>query len=163
MKHFTFYFIPLLIFLFHFSNLRAQNSFNSSGGNGTGDDGTISYTIGQTFYNTNISDAGSEAQGIQQAFEISIVSSLPEYDHINLNIQAYPNPTFDNLLLKIDVVDSFTKRSYQLFDLYGKLIDRKEILSTETIIEMEALEKATYILKIQNQDQEIKTFKIIKN
>jgi hypothetical protein len=53
--------------------------------------------------------------------------------------------------------------NYKLFDITGKLIKNKKITSAAEIISLENLSSATYFLKVENNNQELKTFKIIKN
>jgi hypothetical protein len=53
--------------------------------------------------------------------------------------------------------------SYQLFDMYGKLLETKKLDGYETNIVMSNLVPATYFVKVIQGNKEIKTFKIIKN
>ena len=153
------------IFLLGFglAGLQAQEAVTASGGNASGSGGTVSYSVGQVFYTTNTSLAnGSVAQGVQQPFEISVVTGLEEANGINLNCLVYPNPTTDYLQLKIEN-EKLTGLIYQLFDMNGKLIETKIIESNETSISMKNLLVATYFIKVMQNNKEIKTFKIIKN
>jgi hypothetical protein len=53
--------------------------------------------------------------------------------------------------------------SYQLFDLYGKLLDSERIVESETFIDMTSLARATYLLRVFSENKDFKIFKIIKN
>jgi hypothetical protein len=155
----------LLIFLFPFtfvlSSAIAQETIPITGGNATGSGGSVSYTIGQTFYMTNTGSNGSVAEGVQQPFEISVVIGIEEASGITLLCSAYPNPTSDFLTLKVENFN-FSDLSFQLFDTNGKLMETKKIESNESTISMTNLVTATYFLKIIQSKQEIKMFKIIK-
>lgn len=59
--------------IFVFPLLNAQETLSSAGGNATGSGGSISYTVGQVFYNSFSGETGSIAQGVQQPFEISLL------------------------------------------------------------------------------------------
>ena len=56
----------------------AQELSVSSSGEGVGSGGGVSYSVGQTFYIVNTGSTGSESQGMQQPYEISVVFSLNE-------------------------------------------------------------------------------------
>jgi hypothetical protein len=141
--------------------LQAQQTSPATGGNASGSGGTVAYTVGQVFYTTNPGTNGTIAQGVQQAFEISVVSGNGN-NNINLEITAYPNPTTDFLILNINNYD-LTNFSYQLFDAGGKIIESRKISSVSESIRMGKLPGGLYFLRVINNNQNIKTFKIIKN
>lgn len=165
MLHVKVKFFALILLSFGLIELKAQETIPATGGNASGSGGTVSYTVGQVIYNTNTGTNGSVAQGIQQPYEISIVSGVDETESINLILSAYPNPTTDFLTLKIDASAtlSIQSMSYQLYDISGKLLESKKIEGNETSIDMKNLVPAIYFLKVIQGSKEVKTFKIIKN
>jgi len=144
------------------TGLQAQEAIPASGGNASGSGGTVSYTVGQVVYITNTGTNGSVAQGIQQPYEISVVSGLEESEGINLIFSAYPNPTTDFLMLKIE---GEVKAQYtaSLYDISGKLLETKKLEGNQTSIVMGNLVPATYFVKVTEGNKEVKTFKIVKN
>lgn len=140
---------------------QAQQATTATGGDASGSGGTVAYSVGQIVYTTNTGTTGSVAQGVQQPYEISIVLGIDNHS-INLELSAYPNPTTDYLTLNVGNAELSTL-NFQLFDISGKLIEAKKITSTTETIRMENLASATYFLKVTNNNQEVKTFKIIKN
>ncbi len=146
-----------------FISLHAQNSTQTSGGNATGNGGTVSYTVGQVVYNTHSATNGSVSEGVQQAYEISVILGIDEPE-ISLNISAFPNPATDFLILKI-VDDAFHEMEYSLtlYNIYGQVIMKQLIIANETKIELAALRDATYFLNVKSGILDVKTFKIIKN
>jgi len=144
------------------TGLQAQEAIPASGGNASGSGGTASFTVGQVVYTTNTGTNGSVVQGVQQPYEISIVSGIEEANSIILQCTAYPNPTSDFLTLKIENYDN-ENLSYQLFDVSGNLIENKKLTSNETTITMTNRVPTIYFLKVIENQIEIKTFKIIKN
>jgi len=144
------------------SGLQAQEAIPASGGNASGSGGTTSYTVGQVVYTTNTGTNGSVAQGVQQPYEISVVSGIEQAKDINLICSAYPNPTTDFLTLNVENYDN-ENLSYQLFDISGKLLENKKLTSNETTISMTNIVSAIYFLKVMENQIEVKTFKIIKN
>jgi hypothetical protein len=144
------------------TGLQAQESVNATGGNASGSGGSASYSVGQVVYTTNTGTNGSVAQGVQQPFEISVVTGLEEAKEINLMVTAYPNPTTDFLTLKVDSFELSTL-SFQLYDMNGKLLQNKKVTDNETSINMSKLVPATYFVKVTEGNKELKTFKIIRN
>ena len=143
--------------------LQAQTTVTSIGGDASGSGGAVSYSVGQVVYTTNTSVSnGSVAQGVQQPYEISVVTAIEEAKGITLSVSAYPNPTTDYLTLNINKFD-FLNLSYQLYDINGKLLQSGKIIDNQTSIVMSNLVLATYFVKIIQNNKEIKVFKIIKN
>ena len=140
---------------------QAQQATIATGGNASGSGGTVAYSVGQIVYTTNTGITGSAAQGVQQPYEISIVLGI-EDNSINLELTAYPNPTTNYLTLNVGKAELSTL-SFQLYDIIGKLIESRKIISSSESITMENLPTATYFLKVTNNNNEVKTFKIIKN
>ena len=152
----------LLACMFSLSTVSAQESVNATGGNASGSGGSASYSVGQVVYTTNTGTNGSVAQGVQQAYEISVVSAIEEIKGINLTISAYPNPTTDYLTLSIGEFE-ISNLSYQLYDMNGKLLQNEKITSDQTSIVMSNLVPSSYFVKVIQGNKEVKTFKIIKN
>ena len=141
--------------------LHAQETLTTSGGDATGTGGTSSYSVGQVVYTANTGTNGSVAQGVQQPYEISVTTGINETT-INLGMTIYPNPTTNYLTLKVDD-NELSTLSFQLIDLQGKVIENKKVTATTSTINVESLPKATYFLTVTDNNQLIKTFKIIKN
>jgi len=154
--------LTFLVFVFSFSTVSAQESVNATGGDALGDGGSVSYSVGQVVYQTYTGANGSVSEGVQQPFEISVVTGLEEVKGIRLSVSAYPNPTADYLTLSIDEFE-ISNLSYQLYDINGKLLQNEKIISNQTSIVMSNLVNATYFVKVIQEKKEIKTFKIIKN
>ena len=162
MKYKTIKLNVLLILGLVSTSLYAQETIPASGSNASGSGGTTSYTVGQTVYTTQAGVNGSEAAGIQQPYEVSVVLALDQTDHISLNYEVYPNPATD--FLKLDVKNSSIENlSYMLYDVNGNLLENKKIENRETGVSMSEHTPAAYFLKIYNNNKEVKTFKIIKN
>jgi len=144
------------------TGLQAQTSINATGGNASGSGGSASYSVGQVVYTTNTGTNGSVAQGVQQPFEISVVTAIEEAKGINLSVSAYPNPTTDYLTLEVKEYE-LSNLHFQLYDMSGKLLQNEKITGNQTSIVMSNLVPATYFVKVIQDNKEVKTFKIIKN
>ena len=115
-----------LLFILGLTGLQAQESINTSGGEISGSGGSVSYSVGQIVYQTSFSTNSSVAEGVQQPYEISVVTSVEEAKGITLSVTAYPNPATDNLTLEINGLN-MDHLSYQLYDLQGKSLQYGEI------------------------------------
>ena len=100
-------------------------------------------------------------QGVQQPFEIVTLSG-EEFTTIVLEVVVYPNPTTSlvNLIVKNYALENL---NYQLFDINGRIIEANKVFNEETTINLEGLANAIYLLKLNDNKKEVKTFKIIKN
>jgi hypothetical protein len=143
------------------TGLQAQESVSATGGNATGSGGTASYSVGQVAYQTHTGTSGSVAEGVQQPYEISVVTAIEETQGINLSVMAYPNPATDYIKLRIDEFD-IANLFYHVYDMNGKLLQNEKITGCQTSIVMSHLVPATYLVKVMQGKREVKTFKIIK-
>lgn len=155
----------LAIFLgINVCNLLAQETVTTTGGNATGNGGTASFSVGQVVYQTLTGTSGSVSEGVQQPYEIFVVTGIEEAKGITLSVSAYPNPSTDYLTLEVDAaILSIQSMIYQLFDTQGKLLQSEKITGKQTSIVMSILVPATYFVKVIQENKEVKTFKIIKN
>jgi len=154
--------ITLFLFAFGITGIQAQENINATGSNASSYAGSVSYSVGQIVYQTKTGTDGSVAEGVQQPYEISVVTALEEAKSIDLVISAYPNPTSDFLILNIEELD-ISGLSYQIFNIMGELLKSEKIISNRTSIEMRDLLASVYFVRVLRNNMEIKVFKIIKN
>ncbi len=154
----------LLLLTFIVTAASAQVTIPVSGGNASGDNGSLSYSIGQMIYTAVDGSSGNLSQGVQQPYEIQVVTGLHDLPGISLNVSAYPNPAVDYLKLNTGSsgIGHPGKLEYRLCDMNGRLIHSQKITESETTIGMGHLVPAMYFVKVISENQEIKTFKIIK-
>ena len=152
----------MLILSLYMLSVSAQESVTSAGGDASSNDGSVCYSVGQVFYTTQSNATGTIITGVQQAFEIFEITGLDRNLTLDLELSVYPNPTAEMVTLSISEYKDMDL-SYQLFDIQGKLLKDQELSDSRTIIDMTELIASSYILKIMNQNQASKTFKIIKN
>jgi hypothetical protein len=144
------------------TGLQAQEATTATGGDASGSGGSVSYSVGQVVYITNTGTNGSVAQGVQQPYEISTSNSIEEAGGITLQCSVYPNPAADLLVLKVENYKT-ENLNYQLFDMNGKQLISSNVDNNEATILTGSLVPATYFLKVNDHNKELKTFKIIKN
>jgi hypothetical protein len=141
--------------------LSAQDIVSVSGGEASGIGGSFSYTVGQVFYSTIIASTGSVSQGLQQSIELFTLSNS-ELTSLTLKAVTYPNPTSDYVVLAISD-GNITNLIYVLYDINGRALAQGKCIHSNTQIDIQSLAIGTYVLKVNKNSQEIKTFKIIKN
>jgi len=154
--------ITLIIVLFCAIQLvNAQETISVSAVEATGSGGKVSYTIGQLVYTNPTTAAGSLNQGIQQSIEFVTLSN-PELTAVTLKALTYPNPTTDFIILALKDAN-LTGVSYTMYDLLGRFVNKGTVTTFETKIGMKSVPIGVYILRVQQNNQALKTFKIIKN
>lgn len=147
----------LLIPFFICMQLNAQVSLNSGNGNASADIGSMSYSVGQLFYNSLTSENFELVEGVQQPFLISESGMLD----VKLTAEVYPNPVVDSFTLTLKDSKNVSYEAI-LVDMGGKLIKRVSIVDQITTFNVESLIKGIYTLSITDRNQVVKVFKIIK-
>ncbi|MCL8536252.1 T9SS type A sorting domain-containing protein [Chryseobacterium gallinarum] len=158
MKKTSIYYFP--VFIFSAAILQAQSAVLATGMNASDGSGSVSYSIGQIAY--LYKGTGPQVQeGLQQAYEVTALSThemLSDQEGILL----YPNPLKDYLYLDF-TTNNYKGSEYQLFDAQGKLIRKDMIIQSKSELNFSSLPSAMYIIRINRNGENIKTFKIIKN
>lgn len=153
--------VLLTVILFSVLKINAQSGTNAAGIEATGSNGNVSASIGQVFTNTISTGSFYSVEGIQQPYEISVITSEEELSDAAENISVYPNPFPDLITLKIEP-GAANEWKYTLCDLQGKRLLKGDAVSGETLLEAGALPTGTYILTVFRNNQLAKSFKIVK-
>ena len=141
---------------------KAQEAIPATGGEAGGSGGSVSYTVGQVIYATKTGTNGnSVAEGVQQPYEISVVTEIPEAEDIRLSVSAYPNSATDYFTVKVENYQT-ADLQYMVFDMNGRLLQQSKATGTKTKITTTNLMPAVYFVKVLENQTEIKVFKIIK-
>jgi hypothetical protein len=152
----------LLIQLFFIAlGLQAQQNSIAAGGEANGQEGTISYTVGQTIYTFKSDAGGTNYDGIQQAYQVFENLGSKAIRDL-LNIDVYPNPATDKVHLRVGEIKN-TSLIFYLYDLNGKQLESEKVVDIETIISMDHFSSGSYFLKVNNDGREVAVFKILKN
>lgn len=141
----------------------AQQTQLSSGGNGSGIGGSFAYSVGQVMYTAESNSAISLSKGVQQSFELILVTGIEEEDRYGLAATVFPNPTTNYLTVEIKNYTPTTAFEILLFDAKGKQVHRQQVVDIETQIQMEHLSSALYILQLIQGNKLVKLVKVIKN
>tara|TARA_B110000285_G_C14942650_1_gene522795 strand:- start:2 stop:466 length:465 start_codon:yes stop_codon:yes gene_type:complete len=152
MKKYTFVLFLLFAILF----VKAQEVISSQGDTYTNVSGNIDFTIGEviTFTGSNVENQ------LTQGFHQTNWSFVSIKDHVpSFNALIFPNPTEDFLNIQASV---FEMVSYSLYDEVGKLILKGVLSSEKTSLDVSKLQTGLYSLILNNPDNILKTFNIIK-
>jgi hypothetical protein len=154
----------VLLSFFITSITLAQNGVVASGGDASGADGTVAYSVGQVAYTFASSGEGSINPGMQQPYFMIMVGT--DESDITITPGVYPNPVKNSLTLRLadaqQIVEAM-ELSYYLYDIQGRLLREQKITSEVTIVSMEELVNDVYLICIKRNDSVIKTFKIFKS
>ncbi len=150
----------LLVLLLSFNSARTQEVIASGSGNASGTDGSVTFTVGQTVYQTKPGTTGTVSEGVQQPCEILYFYGI-EDNGITLKYSVSPNPAESFIRLLIEDRDP-VHFSCQITDLRGVTILDQKISGKETMIPLESLPSASYFLRISENDKPITVYKIIK-
>jgi hypothetical protein len=74
-------------------------------------------------------------------------------------MSVFPNPVSDLLNIQVEVLQNM---QYTLHDVTGVLIDRGLIVDERTEIDFSQLSPAIYILRVFDDNQQIRIFQIVK-
>lgn len=151
----------LLLLLLSFSGIsEAQQVVIPAGNMAQSGTGSVSYSVGQVFYEPQSTAAGKVNPGVQQPYEIFALAT--NENHIKNNILVYPNPVKDYLTVDFNS-EKLVKARYQLFDGTGRIINQGDLKNLKNDINTSTLSAGLYMLTISSEGKNVKTFKIIKN
>jgi len=139
--------------------LQGQQVVATSGNYNKASNGSISWTLGEVVSETMGSGQTKVTNGVQQPN--LLVTSIFELENSGINLSAFPNPASGYVILKLEN-EQAEELNYVLFDMNGKLIEKKDINSPETIISFTELYPSTYFIKVLSKGKEVRTFKIEK-
>ena len=139
----------------------AQETIPATGGTATGSGGTVTYSVGQLAWHMFPGSSGTILEGVQQPYEISVVTSIENTEFISLVCRLFPNPTRGVVKLIVKT-DDYQNMGFQLYDINGTILQDKPIEDEETEISMDNLFSSVYFLRVIRENREIKVFKIIK-
>jgi hypothetical protein len=157
-------FLITTLILFQYAvTANAQQALVACGGNAEGTNGTVSNTIGQTAFNYFVGTSGTVSQGVQQPYEIFLVTDTENAWDVTLDCLVYPNPVHESLQLKIEGL-KWEKLHWGIYDQSGRLLKGDRVSQSLSTIPVDELVQGSYLFTIFDiKNSTIKTFKIIKN
>jgi len=166
MKHLSsiFYVLYQLLLIFLGTGIAMAQQVVSTAGNHS-ETGTVqlSWTIGEPVISTLSNGSNILTQGMHQSK--LLIDAIEEIELSGLVISAFPNPTNEFVNLQVHqllTAQPWKEFSFVLYDMHGKVLMQKQIVSTETVIQMNNYVSSIYFLKVLVNNHEVKTFKIVK-
>lgn len=135
-----------------------QSTIATTGGDVASPTGNVSFTVGQIDY-VSVESSGSVNQGVQQPYELFVLETT-EWTS-DFVISAYPNPIVSFLTINIGETTP-ELLDYVLTDENGRIVSEGMLKEKETKLDVRELASSTYFLNILHNDQQVKTYKLIK-
>ncbi|MFT6815612.1 MAG: hypothetical protein ACJAZ3_001522 [Sphingobacteriales bacterium] len=144
----------VLFSLFATISVSAQEVVSTQGDSYSNTSGSIDFTIGEVLINTG--NDGTLTQGFHQTNWkfLGVEDHAPSYEAL-----IFPNPTEDILNIRTSTFENVT---YTLYDAQGKLVMQDILSAEQTPIQVSQLAPGSYSLTLNNESQNLKTFKLIK-
>jgi len=134
----------------------AQEVVSTQGDSYSNSSGSIDFTIGEAVINTGTNGTNDLTQGFHQ----TNWNFLGVEDHPpNYEATIFPNPTSEVLNIRTSTFENVT---YTLYDGQGKLILQDILSAEQTPIQVSQLAPGSYSISLNNETQNLKTFKLIK-
>jgi hypothetical protein len=151
--------IILPLFMIFQVTVNAQEVVATGGDYFSNSYGSLSYTLGETVIETFTKPAYTLTQGFQQSLLVESFSDSTNKS--NIVVIANPNPA--RHLVKVNIENAGKEKlTYVLSGLSGDLLLTAQFEPPETEIPVGSLPPSIYILKIYSGNEEVKSFKIIK-
>lgn len=146
----------VLFSLFASISVSAQEVVSTQGESYSNASAKIDFTIGEVVINTGTDGTNDLTQGFHQTnwTFLGVEDFAP-----NFQATIFPNPTQDVFNIKTSVFENVT---YTLYDAQGKLVMQNILSAEQTPIQVSQLAPGSYSLTLNNETQNLKTFKLIK-
>jgi hypothetical protein len=134
----------------------AQEVVSTQGDSYSNASGSIDFTIGEVVINTGTDGTNDITQGFHQTNWnfVGLEDHAPNYEAI-----IFPNPTSEILNIRTSAFENVT---YTLYDAQGELVLQNVLSAEQTPIQVSQLAPGNYSLTLNNETQNLKTFKLIK-
>ena len=146
----------VLFSFFAVFSVSAQEVVSTQGDSYSNASANIDFTIGEVVINTGTDGTNDITQGFHQTNWnfLGVEDFAPNYEAI-----IFPNPTEDVLNIRTSTFETVT---YTLYDAQGKLVMQDKLSAEQTPIQVSQLAPGSYSLTLNNQTQNLKTFKLVK-
>ena len=146
----------LMFSLFATLSTSAQEVVSTQGDSYSNASAKIDFTIGEVVINTGTDGTNDLTQGFHQTNWnfLGVENHAPNYEAI-----IFPNPTLDVLNIRTSKFENVT---YTLYDAQGKLVMHDILSAEQTPIQVSQLAPGSYSLTLNNETQNLKTFKLVK-
>jgi len=133
----------------------SQQTPTSAGGITEGEDGSVSFSIGQVFYDW---DEGSQCQGVQQPFEFWEANGIRDELLSTWQCTVFPLPAREKVWIRFHSYGKPLDAIAILRDISGKILLTNRILAELTAIPLETGYSGIILLTISDHSGLNKTF-----
>jgi hypothetical protein len=146
----------VLFSLFATIYVSAQEVVATQGDSYSNATANIDFTIGEVIIATGTDGTNDLTQGFHQTNWnfVGLEDFAPNYE-----ATIFPNPTEDVLNIRTSAFENVT---YTLYDAQGKLVMKNMLSAEQTPIQVSQLAPGSYSLTLNNETQNLKTFKLVK-
>ena len=137
-------------------SVSAQEVVSTQGDSYSNASANIDFTLGEVIIDTGTNGTNDLTQGFHQSNWNFL--GVEDFAH-NYEATIFPNPTEDVLNIRTSTFENVT---YTLYDAQGKLVMQDILSAEQTPIQVSQLAPGAYSLTLNNQTQNLKTFKLIK-
>lgn len=158
---------PLISFLLLFLALKSYGQISdlsivaSSGGASVTPGLNASWTVGESFTEELSNSSYCMAQGFHQGAVAVVAMDVTDPLQDN-TITAFPNPTHDQVTVRLAEYISTAQWNLELLSIDGKVIHSQVIESASADIDFTSYRCGTYLIKISNNASFSKVITIIK-
>ena len=148
----------LIVFflIINVSFLQAQEVISSYGLTASNSNGSMDSTVGEVVIATLNDGSNQLTQGFHQTnLEVLAVEDLDK----NFKVTIYPNPSAE--IFYIDIPDH-RDIHYKIFSINGQLLFEDDLNHKSNQIKVDQIKSGLYFLGLYRNNQQIKTYKIIK-
>ncbi len=136
----------------------AQDVIASGGGEGSGGNHSMSWTIGQPVIKTVAAGGSTLTQGFQQPWA-DVTAVVDEHGSATLLIRAYPNPA--DHILNVDMPGTQGQYRLELLDAAGQLVLQAASVGEHTQLDLADQGVGLYFLRaLDAEGMPVRTFKI---
>jgi len=134
----------------------AQEVVSTQGDSYSNASGSVAFTIGEVVINTGTDGTNDITQGFHQTNWnfVGLEDHAPSYE-----ATIFPNPTSEVLNIRTSTFENVT---YTLYDAQGKLVFQDILSAKQTPIQVSQLAPGNYSIILNNETQNLKTFKLVK-
>ena len=134
----------------------AQEVLSTQGDSYSNASSNIDFTIGEVIINTGSDGTVDLMQGFHQTNWNFV--GMEDYSP-GFKASVFPNPTSEVLNIR---TSSFENVRYTLYNAQGKLLIQDILSAEQTPVQVGQLAPGSYSIILNNQTQNLKTFKLIK-
>ncbi|MDC0257775.1 T9SS type A sorting domain-containing protein [Crocinitomicaceae bacterium] len=146
----------MLFSLFASISVSAQEVVSTQGDSYSNASANIDFTIGEVIIDTGTDGTNDLTQGFHQTNWnfVGVEDFAPDYE-----ATIFPNPTSEVLNIRTSTFEHVT---YTLYDAQGKLVMQDILSAEQTPIQVSQLAPGNYSIILNNETQNLKTFKLVK-